>query len=153
MIENLVKSQLEKQLKKEAPKVAKVVLNNFEALMDETSAQEALPPFDMSIHIRRSGKEVKAIVHWEDIALRTIDMTGLIIETFEESLKGVPKMAKGWVKKMMAGDSVNTIVLNLLEDCWLLLKYNEEDELDTYKMEEGEQTLLDWEEFIANIEL
>lgn len=153
MFGDFIKNQLEQQLKQMAPSIKDNILKSFEALIDETAQMKDLPSFDLSVHVERNDKEVLALVYWDDILLRTIVLTEMIAKTFEQSFSTVPKFALSWVEKRMDGNSADAIVLDLLEDCTMLLKYNEEDELETYKVEGGQETYLDWGEFIANIKI
>lgn len=142
---------IEQQLKVMGPGIANNILKSFETLIDETSQKEDLPPFELCITIQRKEQEVIAIVYWEDISLREIDIMGSILEIFEQSMANVPAIARPWIDKMMKGQTVEDIILDLLNDCSLLLKFDDDDELITYKVQDNQHTLIDWAEFIANI--
>lgn len=153
MLEGFKKQAIEETVKMIAPGILKNILKSFEALIDETARKNDLPPFNLHVKIERKDNEVVAIVCWEDIELDTFSLMEMIEETFNQSLAKVPKMFRPMLDNMMDGLSVNEIVLKHLEDCFLILRFNENDELITYKVQDTEETLLDWMEFITNVKI
>lgn len=153
MFEGLKQQAVEAGLKQLAPEVINNIFNSFEALIDETGSKNDLSPYMLHVKIEREDQNVLAVVYWEDINLETISLIGMIEKTFNQSLAKVPKMFQPMGTRMMQGMSVTEIVLKNLEDHFIILRFDEEDELVSYKVKDGEETLLDWMEFIANAKI
>jgi hypothetical protein len=153
MLEGLKQQAIEGVMKQLAPGVVNNIFNSFEALIDETGSKNDLSPYLLHVKIEREDQNVLAVVYWGDINLETISLIGMIEETFNQSLAKVPKMFQPMATKMMQGMSVTEIVLKNLEDYFIILRFDEEDELVSYKVQDEEETLLDWMEFIANAKI
>lgn len=153
MLEGLKQQAIEAAMKQLGPEVVNNIFDSFEALIDETGAKNDLSPYLLHVKIKREDENILAVVYKEEVSLETIPLIGMIEETFNQSLAKVPKMFQGMGTKLMQGMSVTEIVLKNLEDCFIILRFDEEDELVSYKVQEGKETLLDWMEFIANAKI
>ena len=136
-----------------APGVIKNIFDSFEALIDETGSKNDLSPYLLHVKIEREDQNVLAVVCWEDIKLETVSLVKMIEDVFNQSMAKVPKMMHPMATKMMQGMSVTEIVLKHLEEYSVILRFDEEDELVSYKVQGEEETLLDWMEFIVNAKI
>lgn len=153
MIEQMKENAINWGLKHLAPGVIDNIFRSFEALIDETGSNNDLSPYFLHVEIVREDKEVLANVYWEDIILATHSLIEMIEETFNQSMKNVPEMFLPMATKMMQGLSVTEIVLNNLEDSYIILRFDENDDLVSYKVQDDKEELLDWMEFIANVKV
>jgi hypothetical protein len=153
MFEELKKTAINALIKQLAPGILDNIMKSFEALIDETASKNDMSPYFIHVKIERQEKEVLAVVLWEDIVLDTFSLMEMIEETFNQSFAKVPQMMRPTLDGMMDGLSVDEIVLKHLEDCFLILRFNDEDELISYKVQGDQETLLDWMEFIANVKI
>jgi hypothetical protein len=153
MLEGLKKQAIDAGIKQLAPGVVQNIFDSFEALMDETGSKNDLSPYLLHVKIDREDQNVLAVVYWEDISLKTISLVKMIEDVFNQSMAKVPKMLHPMATKMMQGMSVTEIVLKHLEEYSIILRFDEEDELVSYKVEGEEETLLDWMEFITTVKI
>lgn len=131
------------------------IQNNFNIIIDSTlqaiGEQKGLPGFDLELVITKVKDEAEGTVYFQGKEVETVDVVGVLTELFEQELGHLPKPVRAMVNKMMGGDSIEDIVLKMLESGDLKAKYNEEDEIISYKMVEGKEELLDLAEFIQSI--
>lgn len=153
MLEQLKGQALNAAIKKLAPGIINNILKSFEALIDETASKHDVSPFLLHVLIEKQEKEVVALVCWEDMTLDTFSLMKMIEETFKQSFENVPVFLRPGLEKMMDGLSVNEIVLNHLDNCHLILRFNEDDELESYKVQGEQESLLNWMEFVTNVNI
>jgi len=128
---------------------------NLNQILDSTlqgiAELKELPGYELELLVKLTDGVAEGGVYFRGDLVDTIDAVGLIEEVFEEQLKLIPAIAKKQVMKMMGGDSVEGLVLKLLESGSLKSKYDENDEIISYKIIEGKEELLDVAEFITSL--
>lgn len=135
---------------------AKKIEGNLNRLID-TSLQaiaesKDIPGYDLELLVVEENGVAEGCVYFNGEQVDKIDVVGMLKDLFDAEMANIPKVGQMALTKMMGGDSIDGLIMKLLQSGQLKCKYNEDDEIVSYKIIDGKEELLDISEFISSID-
>lgn len=140
-------------LKTQIPTLKKDLNLTIENILNDVANEEELNPFELSLTLSKEDEKAIGKVFDEELqCIHQLDAGLLIEELFKKQLEVIPAMFKDWVLEKLGGENVNDMVLDLLKEESILIRYDKTYKLEYLKINAGNIHPIDMDDFFNNLE-
>ena len=128
------------------------ITKQLEHLMDSVAEEKAIAPHELHFLIQKVDKKATGYVVRGEEKLTQTDLTAIINQSFEPAFEKAPFYIKNWLTKKMGDNGPSELIVNLLNEGSLVLRYNEDDELEYFtRALDGKETKVSIDDFMKDV--
>jgi len=141
-------------LKMNLPTLQKNLEAIIEDLLTEIADQNELNPFDLRLILTKiENQAIGKVYTLENTCIHTLDAAKLLEDLFYLQLEVVPGMFKSMVLKQVANVNIQAFIIEHLNEMSLMIRYNEDCQLQLFKITSEGTESIDIDEFFGTLEL
>jgi hypothetical protein len=150
----MFKTILENHLKAKAPALDQDLMNECVMVLGDVAHSNNVSKYHLSMLFKVVDKKLIAQVLDEDKKeLTAFDAGGLFTEMFQEQMKAVPVELHPEILKHLGGESVEQLLVSMLKEDNLLIRYNQDKKIGLYYLTAEETTATSIKAFIESLKL
>ena len=147
------KKQLKRLFKKQLPKLKKDLFAIIDDLILQVADQNEANPYELILVLSKDKNKAIARVFTQDNVLMAQTDAGEIMRNLLlQQLTVLPSFLKDYIFEQLAGEDVAQIMVDALEYSTLLIHYTDNEKLVFVEIRQGEQNILDLDDFFNNLE-
>ncbi len=141
-------------LKINLPTLQKNLEAIIEDLLTDVADKNELNPFDLSLTLTKIENKAIGTVYTPDKkSIHQLDAAKMLEDLFYLQLEVVPVMLKSMVLKQVENVNIQAFILEHLSGMSLMMRYNEECQLQLFKITNQGTESIDIDEFFGNLEI
>lgn len=126
----------------------------IEDLLTDVADQNELNPFDLRLILTKiENQAIGKVYTLENTCIHTLDAAKLLEDLFYLQLEVVPGMFKSMVLKQVANVNIQAFIIEHLNEMSLMIRYNEDCQLQLFKITSEGTESIDIDEFFGTLEL
>ena len=141
-------------LKMNLPTLQKNLEAIIEDLLTDVADRNELNPFDIRMILTKVENQAHGKVYTPDnTCIHTLDAAKLLADLFYLQLEVVPGMLKSMVLKQVQNINIQEFIIEHLNGMSLMIRYNEDCQLQLFKITTAGTESIDIDEFFGSLEL
>lgn len=141
-------------LKMNLPTLQKNLEAIIEDLLTDVADQNELNPFDLRLILTKVENQAIGKVYTPaNTCIHTLDAAKLLEDLFYLQLEVVPGMLKSMVLKQVQNINIQEFIIEHLNGMSLMIRYNEDCQLQLFKITTAGTESIDIDEFFGSLEL
>ncbi len=150
----MFKTVLENHLKAKAPFLEQDLMNQCALILGEVAQENNLSEYKLSMLFKADGQQLIAqVIDPQAKELTAFDAGGLFTEMFELQMKVVPPAIKDPIMKQLGGENLEQLLVSMLKDNYLLIRYNLNKSLELYQVNARKSEKISIQVFVEELKL
>lgn len=140
-------------LKSQVPNLQKDLNIILEDILNDVANEQELTPFELSLTLlKKDSKAIGQVFDKEQNCLHQLDAGALIEDLFKKQLDMIPEFFKKKILGRLGGDNVNDMVLGMLKEESILVRFNKAYLLEYFQVNIEGIHPINMDEFFDNLE-